>query len=597
MLCPSCEQENSEGSSFCRNCGIALSLSCPNCGAEVQAGAVFCDSCGTPIVSDTGRTLMNLHSTGLSLPDTFQDGRYKVKELLGEGSTKTVYRVQDTRLEREVAFALIRAAGLEEADRKRILREARTMAKLGEHPNIVQIYDFGEEDGQPFMVLPLLDGGTIEPLVKKAAEGEVDFDTVLRVASDVAKGLEFAHSKRVIHRDVKPGNVWLTAEGVAKIGDFGIAFMPAHTRVTQTGLVLGTVAYMPPEQAMGLEVNERSDLYSFGAMLYELTTGRRPFPGDHPVAVISQHINVAPVAPTQHNPQIPPQLETLILELMAKDPVDRPQSASAVLADLEAIGTGPTLVPPLPTLDKADRTPLRVLIVDSSESSAAPILEELRRGGYDPTYQRVDTPLTMNTALETRSWDVVISNYSMPRFSAPAALKVLEINGLDLPFIVVSKTITEEIAVAVMKAGAHDYVMKDNLARLNPAIQRELREAEVRLGRRKAEELERRLHQELEARQEQLEQRIRKLTAQNRLFQEQQRQRSQVDQASRALLEGLRKLAQDANALTELTQDMPAKDLQDVPSVVIEADSTPHPNLNDQPLSDIPHRTEPAIGG
>jgi serine/threonine protein kinase len=540
---------------------------------------------------------MNLHSTGLSLPDTFQDGRYKVKELLGEGSTKTVYRVQDTRLEREVAFALIRAAGLEEADRKRILREARTMAKLGEHPNIVQIYDFGEEDGQPFMVLPLLDGGTIEPLVKKAAEGEVDFDTVLRVASDVAKGLEFAHSKRVIHRDVKPGNVWLTAEGVAKIGDFGIAFMPAHTRVTQTGLVLGTVAYMPPEQAMGLEVNERSDLYSFGAMLYELTTGRRPFPGDHPVAVISQHINVAPVAPTQHNPQIPPQLETLILELMAKDPVDRPQSASAVLADLEAIGTGPTLVPPLPTLDKADRTPLRVLIVDSSESSAAPILEELRRGGYDPTYQRVDTPLTMNTALETRSWDVVISNYSMPRFSAPAALKVLEINGLDLPFIVVSKTITEEIAVAVMKAGAHDYVMKDNLARLNPAIQRELREAEVRLGRRKAEELERRLHQELEARQEQLEQRIRKLTAQNRLFQEQQRQRSQVDQASRALLEGLRKLAQDANALTELTQDMPAKDLQDVPSVVIEADSTPHPNLNDQPLSDIPHRTEPAIGG
>ena len=147
MLCPSCEQENSEGASFCRNCGTALSLSCPNCGAEVQAGTAFCDSCGIPIVSETGRTLMNLHSTGLSLPDTFQDGRHKVKELLGEGSTKTVYRVQDTRLEREVAFALIRATGLEEADRKRILREARTMAKLGEHPNIVQIYDFGEEDG------------------------------------------------------------------------------------------------------------------------------------------------------------------------------------------------------------------------------------------------------------------------------------------------------------------------------------------------------------------------------------------------------------------------------------------------------------------
>ena len=525
MLCPSCGQENSEGAIFCHDCGTALPLSCPNCGAEVQAGAEVCDSCATPIASEMDLTLRSLHASGPSLPDAYQDGRYKVKELLGVGAAKTVYRVEDTRLEREVAFALIRSSGLEETDRKRILRKARTMAKLGEHPNIVQIYDFGEEDGQPFMVLPVLGGGTIEPLVWKAANGDVDFDEILRVAADVVKGLEFAHSKRIFHRDVKPGNVWLTAEGVAKIGDFGIAFTPAHPRVTQTGLVLGTVAYMPPEQAMGFEVNESSDLYSFGAMLYELTSGHRPFPGDHPVAVISQHINVSPVAPSKHNPLILPELETLILQLMAKDPADRPPTAAAVLETLEAIGKGPTRVQSLPALDKADRTPLRVLIVDSSEGSATLILKEFRRGGYAPTYQRVDTPLTMNTALETQTWDVVISDYSMPRFSAPAALKVLEINGLDLPFIVVSEAITEEIAVAVMKAGAHDYVMKDNLTRLNPAVQRELREAEARLEHRKSEEAERRLHQELQERQDQLERRISQLTDLNRLFQEHERQR------------------------------------------------------------------------
>ena len=239
-----------------------------------------------------------------TFPASFKDGRYTVKELLGEGATKTVYLVLDTLLDREVAFALINIRGLDQSDRSRIQREAQTMAKLGEHPNIVQIYDFGQDDGRPLMVLPLIAGGTADGLAKSAQGGIVDFQTVTRVSTDVCKGLEFAHSKGVVHRDLKPGNIWLSADGVAMIGDFGIALSPSYTRVTQSGMMLGTVAYMSPEQATGGQVDERSDLYSLGGVLYELVTGRPPFPGDHPVAVISQHINNPPVMPTTINPHV-----------------------------------------------------------------------------------------------------------------------------------------------------------------------------------------------------------------------------------------------------------------------------------------------------
>ena len=167
----------------------------------------------------------------------------KVNRLLGEGATKAVYLVHDTVLDRDVAFALIKAVGIGEDERERILNEARTMARLGEHPNIMEIYEFGEEDGLPFMVLPLMTGGTAEELVAKTQAGSADLNMVMQVAIDVAKGLSFAHSNGVIHRDLKPGNVWMTADGVAKIGDFGIAIPSAHN-IAVAGAVLGTVSYM-----------------------------------------------------------------------------------------------------------------------------------------------------------------------------------------------------------------------------------------------------------------------------------------------------------------------------------------------------------------
>src|SRR5436305_4359106 len=154
------------------------------------------------------------------------------------------------------------------------------MGKLGDHRHIVPVYDMGDEAGQPYLVTQLMGGGDVEGLIEKAPEHRVPLEIALRVADQVCQALEYAHSKGIVHRDLKPGNVWLTSDGTAKLGDFGLAVSLDRTRLTQAGMMVGTVSYMPPEQATGGQVTPRSDLYSLGAMLYELVTGRPPFVGD-----------------------------------------------------------------------------------------------------------------------------------------------------------------------------------------------------------------------------------------------------------------------------------------------------------------------------
>ena len=210
------------------------------------------------------------------------------------------------------------------------------MGRMGTHPHVVTIFEIGEEGGAPYVVTELLGGGDVEGMLEKA-DGTVTLARALQVAKDVCDGLVFAHAQGIVHRDLKPGNVWLTAEGVAKIGDFGLAVNLGRSRLTQHGLMVGTVAYMPPEQALGGEVTPQSDLYSLGAMLYELVTGKPPFQADDPTAVISQHINTPPVAPSWNSDRCPPDLEALILRLLAKVPAARPASAKEVLAALQQV--------------------------------------------------------------------------------------------------------------------------------------------------------------------------------------------------------------------------------------------------------------------
>ena len=193
-------------------------------------------------------------------------------------------------------------------------------------------------------------------------------------------------------------------------------------------------------------------------------------------------------------------------------------------------------------------------------------VRELRKGGYDPTFERVDTPAAMKAALEKGTWDLVISDHAMPHFSAPAALKMALNTGLDLPFIITSGTISDEIAVAAMKSGAHDYVMKNNLSRLAPAVERELREAELRRGRRAAEDEERGLYRDLQERHRHLETRLNELSSQNRRSQERLDHYSEMVRSYRPLLEGLQRLAKDAGELAKLVASQPLPDIQHPPA-------------------------------
>jgi tetratricopeptide (TPR) repeat protein len=296
----------------------------------------------TPSTPSRGRGI----SPELTEPESFAAGRYAVQRFLGEGGKKRVYLVHDTKLDREVAFSLIKTEGLDAVGVERIVREARLMGKLGSHPHVVSLFDIGEEADQPYLVSELMGGGDVEGLIAKAPEHRVPLEAALRIADEVCQALAYAHGHGIVHRDLKPGNVWLTPEGTAKLGDFGLAVALAQTRLTAAGMIVGTVAYLPPEQALGQPPDARSDLYSLGAMLYELVTGQPPFVGGDPVAVISQHVHTPPVAPSWHVRDLPKSLEALILRLLEKDPAKRPPSAEAVRAEMAAIQASAA---PLPT--------------------------------------------------------------------------------------------------------------------------------------------------------------------------------------------------------------------------------------------------------
>jgi len=338
LKCPHCQAENREGAEFCGTCGqpLRLELVCPQCGHTNSPDNSFCDKCGHALVQQAPAPTKPTSPE----PTSFANGRYQVKKFLGEGGKKKVYLAHDTVLDRDIAFALIKTEKLDDEARTRIKREAKAMGRLGDHPNIVTIHDMGEHEGQPYIVLPVMSGGDVEGLIEKAPEHRLPLDKAIGIGKCICQGLEFAHSKGIIHRDLKPGNVWLSTDGTAKIGDFGLAVAVDLSRLTQSGMMVGTVSYMPPEQAMGGKVTNKADLYSLGAMLYEMVTGRPPFVGDDSVAIIGQHINTPPVSPTWHRADLPPALETLILQLLEKDPQRRPASASDVYQALESIEAG-----------------------------------------------------------------------------------------------------------------------------------------------------------------------------------------------------------------------------------------------------------------
>ncbi len=278
-------------------------------------------------------------SQSWSMPGSLASGRYIIRRPIGQGGQKKVYLARDERLDRDVVIAVLKTDDLTSESVPRLIREAQAMARLGSHPNIVTVYDIGDDEGRPFIVSQYVEGGSVADLLKSADNHRLPFDSVIRIGSQICQALMHCHNQGIIHRDLKPGNVWLSQDGTAKLGDFGLAASADFSRITLEGALVGTVVYMPPELMLGHPAEPRSDLYSLGVLLYETVTGRPPFLGDQFVAIITQHISSRPVAPSWHNPEVPQALETLILRLLAKTPEERPASAAEVAKALASIGS------------------------------------------------------------------------------------------------------------------------------------------------------------------------------------------------------------------------------------------------------------------
>jgi serine/threonine-protein kinase len=258
--------------------------------------------------------------------------RYEIERELAHGGMAEVYLARDQLLNRPVALkVLFPEYAREPSFVERFRREAQAAANLN-HPNIVAIYDWGQESGTYFIVMEYVEGRSLRDLMR--AEGPLEGQHAAEITAEIAAALAFAHRTGLVHRDVKPGNVLLTRSGNVKVTDFGIARAGASDALTQTGSVMGTATYFSPEQAQGQPVDGRSDVYSLGVVLYEMVTGAVPFTGDTPVAVAYKHVREDPEAPSHRNPEVPPDLEQIILTAMAKDPDARYQTADDMRADL-----------------------------------------------------------------------------------------------------------------------------------------------------------------------------------------------------------------------------------------------------------------------
>src|SRR5947209_19104280 len=247
------------------------------------------------------------------LADVFSN-RYEIQRGIARGGMAEVYLARDQLLDRPVAVKVLFAEYARDPSFvERFRREAQSAASLN-HPNIVAIYDWGQERGTYFIVMEYVRGRSLREVVQ--VNGPFAARRTAEIGAEIAGALEFAHRNGVVHRDVKPGNVLVTADGDIKVTDFGIARAGTSEALTQTGAVMGTAAYFSPEQAQGLPVDGRSDVYSLGVVLYEMVTGKPPFAGENPVSIAYKHVKEAAAPPTQVNPAIPANFEAIILKSM-----------------------------------------------------------------------------------------------------------------------------------------------------------------------------------------------------------------------------------------------------------------------------------------
>jgi serine/threonine-protein kinase len=283
-------------------------------------------------------------------PGSLLGNRYRIVGPVGEGGMATVYRAVDTKLGRTVAIKALHPEYTRDAPfLQRFKQEAEFAASLGAHPNIVDIYDVEPDGDIPYMVMAYVEGKTLKDLIREKRRFSVP--EAFAIGQQVASALDFAHKRGLVHRDVKPQNILVTPDGVAKVTDFGIARSVTTTQLTRTGMVIGTVHYFSPEQAQGKPLGPQSDIYSLGIILYEMLTGHLPFDAENAIGVAMQHLHSQPPNPWDYNPDIPARAVATVLRALEKDPEKRYRDAGEFAAAMGAqevpAGMGTTAVQPI----------------------------------------------------------------------------------------------------------------------------------------------------------------------------------------------------------------------------------------------------------
>ncbi|MFD3927278.1 protein kinase [Streptomyces sp. NPDC058614] len=338
-------------------------------------------------------------------------GRYQLRDLLGEGGMASVHLAYDSVLDRQVAIKTLHTElGREQAFRERFRREAQSVAKLT-HTNIVSVFDTGEDvlDGMttPYIVMEYVEGRPLGSVLDQdiAQYGAMPADKALKITADVLAALEISHEMGLVHRDIKPGNVMMTKRGVVKVMDFGIAraMQSGVTSMTQTGMVVGTPQYLSPEQALGRGVDARSDLYSVGIMLFQLTTGRLPFEADSPLAIAYAHVQEQPVAPSSVNRSLPPAVDALVARALKKNPNERFPSAEAMRDECMRVAqslhsAAPSIVPGAQTSSGAGVASAVFPPVDQAAPAPGPVQTPYQPGAYGPPTPAPTPPPTPQPA-------------------------------------------------------------------------------------------------------------------------------------------------------------------------------------------------------
>ena len=278
------------------------------------------------------------------------DGRYRIERKLGAGGMADVYLAEDQELGRRVAIKILNDRhAADDSFIERFRREAKNAAGLS-HPNIVSIYDRGEAEGTYYIAMEFLDGRSLKELI--VGRGPAPIKVTIDYARQILAAVGFAHKHGIVHRDIKPHNVLVGPEGRLKVTDFGIARSGA-SQMTEVGSIIGTAQYLSPEQARGAPVDQTSDLYSVGVVLYEMLTGQVPFTGDTPLEIAMKHLSEIPRPPSELRPEVPHDLDSVVLRALAKDPAERYQSAEEMDADLARIAEGLPVDPETETMATA----------------------------------------------------------------------------------------------------------------------------------------------------------------------------------------------------------------------------------------------------